>query len=146
VTSDVTREKATVPSRAEVIIERDLPVFKEIAGHFAPTPFLLTAQMLGGLGFEIAGGEISDKVGKPVAAPHTHPVPEIYLLLSPEPGQAVIDVYIDGEQHELSSPAALFIPAGTVHHFVTRQAAVGSVCLGILLTGEPSKPSWTASA
>lgn len=32
-----------------------------------------------------AGGEISELVGKPGAAPHTHEVPEIHLLLSPKP-------------------------------------------------------------
>lgn len=122
----------------EPLVQRALPVFKEIAGHFAPTPFLLTNEMLGGLDFEVAGGEISDKVGKPVAAPHTHPVPEIYLLVSREPGGAVIDVFTDGVRHELTAPAAMLIPAGTVHHFVTTKAQPGSFCLGILLTGPAS--------
>jgi hypothetical protein len=130
---DDTLERPAVP-----VVLRDLPVFKEVGGHYAPTPFFLTSEMLGGLKFEVAGGEISDKVGKPVAAPHTHTVPEIYLLLSREPGGAVIDVFTDGEQHELVAPAAMLIPAGTLHHFVTRKAEPGSFCLGLLLTdGDP---------
>lgn len=113
----------------------DLPLFREIPGHHAPTPFYLTDDMFGGLSFEVAGGEISDKVGKPVAAPHTHEVPEIYLLLSPNPGGATIEVVADGRRHVLTSPATFYIPAGTVHHFLTLEAEPGTYCLGLLLTG-----------
>ncbi|WP_018685588.1 cupin domain-containing protein [Actinokineospora enzanensis] len=116
-------------------VQRDLPVFKQIEGHHAPTPFFLTTDMLGGLPVELAGAEISNLVDKPVAAPHTHEVPEIYLLLSPEPGGAEIEVRLDGETHTLEAPGALLIPAGSVHCFVTRRAIPGSYCLGLLLTG-----------
>jgi hypothetical protein len=122
-----------MPEIATVV--RDLPVFQEVGGHHAPVPFFVTAAMFGELGFEVAGGEISDKVDTPVADPHTHDIPEIYLLLAPEPGGAVIDVLADGEHHELSAPAAMFIPAGTVHRFVTKKAMPGSYCLGLLMTG-----------
>lgn len=118
------------------MVQQDLPVFREIPGHYTPTPFFLTAAMYGGVGLEIAGGEISDKVDKPVAAPHTHEVPEIYLLLSPEPGGAVIDIVADGTEYRLVAPATMIIPAGVVHHFVTRSATPGSYCLGILLTDQ----------
>lgn len=120
---------------AEPAARLDLPLFREIPGHHAPTPFYLTDDMFGGLSFELAGGEISDKVGKPVAAPHTHEVPEIYLLLSPNPGGGAIEVVADGRHHVLTSPATFFIPAGTVHHFVTLKAEPGTYCLGLLLTG-----------
>lgn len=124
------------PSSPRVpLVQQGLPVFQQVPGHFEQTPFLLTSAMLGGQDIEIAGGEISDKVGKPVAAPHTHGVDEIYLLLSAEPGCAVIDVLADDEHYELTSPATMLIPAGTVHRFVTKKAAPGSFCLGILLTG-----------
>jgi hypothetical protein len=117
----------------------DLPLFREIPGHYAPTPFYLTDDMYGGLCLELAGGELSDKVGKPVADPHTHECPEIYLLLSPNPGGGVIEVVADGRQHTLTSPATFFIPAGTVHHFVTRKAEPGTYCLGLLLTGSTQR-------
>jgi hypothetical protein len=120
------------------LVEQNLPVFKTIPGHYNQTPFFLTKDMLGGQPIEIAGGEISDKVGKPVAAPHTHEVPEIYILMSPEPSGAIIEVVADGETHELVSPAVMLIPAGTVHHFVTKKAQPGSYCLGVLLTGDKS--------
>lgn len=120
---------------AQALVETNLPVYRRMAGHHGPVPFLLTDDMMRGLPFELAGGEISDKVGKPIADPHTHDVPEIYLLLAPEHGAAVIDVEVDGVAYELSAPAALLIPAGAVHRFVTRKAVRGSYCLGILLTG-----------
>jgi hypothetical protein len=129
-TSTSTPAPETGPAARE-----DLPILRQIAGHFGQTPFYLTAGMYGGLPVELAGGEISDKIGKPVAAPHTHEVPEIYLLLSPTPGGAVIDVVADGKEYTLHSPATFFIPAGTVHHFVTRAAEPGSYCLGLLITG-----------
>jgi hypothetical protein len=122
-------------SAAVAAARQDLPLFRQIPGHHAPTPFYLTDDMYGGLSFELAGGELSDKVDKPVAAPHTHECPEIYLLLSPNPGGGVIEVVADGRHHLLSSPATFFIPAGTVHHFVTRKAEPGTYCLGLLLTG-----------
>lgn len=122
------------PRSAVPAVRDDLPIFRQIPGHHSPTPFYLTADMYGGLPLEVAGGEISELVGKPVAAPHTHEVPEIYVLLSPKPGGAVIDVVADDEHYTLTSPATFYIPAGTVHHFVTRAAEPGSYCLGVLLT------------
>ncbi|AEV87082.1 hypothetical protein ACWT_6065 [Actinoplanes sp. SE50] len=114
-------------------IRTDLPLFKAVAGHHQPAPFYLTSDMFGGLPVQLAGGELSDKVGKPVADPHTHPVPEIYLLVSPNPGGARISVLLDGDEHELSSPATLYIPAGAEHRFVTLAAEPGSYCFGVLL-------------
>ncbi|MGP4001149.1 cupin domain-containing protein [Streptomyces sp. 8N706] len=134
----MTTDQSAAASTSTPLVEQGLPVFQQIPGHFGETPFFLTKSMLGGQDIEIAGGEISDKVGKPVAAPHTHEVPEIYLLLSPEPGGAVIEVVADGEHYELTSPATMLIPTGTVHHFVTKKAEPGSYCLGILFTGDKS--------
>lgn len=110
-----------------------LPVERHLDGHHLPVPFLLTRDMFGGLPVEVAGGEISDLVGRPVADPHVHDVPEVYLLLSPEIGAAVIDVVVEGRRHEVVAPGAFFIPAGMRHHFVTRRAIPGSYCLGVLL-------------
>ncbi|MEV7770865.1 cupin domain-containing protein [Kitasatospora sp. NPDC086791] len=116
---------------AEIITA--LPIPRAIAGHHRPAPFYLTAEMFGGLPVQLAGGELSTLVGKPVAAPHTHVVDELYFLFSPEPGQARIEVHLDGVRHELVSPAVMRIPAGSEHCFLTLEAAVGSYCFGILL-------------
>ena len=60
-------------------------------------------------------------------------MPEIYLLLSPEPGGAVIDVEVEGVSYEVVAPAAFYTPARMRHRFVTRTAVKGSSCLGVLL-------------
>ena len=111
----------------------DLPRFANVAGHFHQVPFFLSADMFGGLPLEVAGGEISQLVDKPVAETHVHEVAEIYLLLSPEKGGAEIDIEVDGTPYRAVAPAAFYVPAGARHRFVTRKAQVGSYCLGILL-------------
>ncbi|MEU5806204.1 cupin domain-containing protein [Streptomyces sp. NPDC004244] len=126
-----TQTTQTTPTTAEIVSE--LPIPLAVAGHHQPAPFYLTGDMFGGMPVQIAGGELSTLVDKPVAAPHTHDVDEIYLLVSPLPGQARIEVHLDGVLHELTSPAVMRIPAGSVHQFVTKEAAVGSYCFGILL-------------
>jgi hypothetical protein len=110
-----------------------LPVPRAVPGHHRPAPFYLTADMFGGLPFELAGGELSDKVGRPVADPHTHEVPEIYLLVAPTAGGARIRVDVDEQCYELVAPAALYVPAGARHRFLTLAAEPGSYCFGILL-------------
>jgi hypothetical protein len=113
----------------------DLPRFATVVGHDDPVPFFLTADMFGGLDFEVAGGDISNLVGRPVAGLHAHDVPEIYLLVAASPGEAVIEVEIDGSVREVVAPAAVYVPAGALHRFVTRRAGPGSFCFGVLLTG-----------
>ncbi|WP_369183516.1 cupin domain-containing protein [Streptomyces sp. Y1] len=116
-----------------VEVRTDIPQFLPVAGHHVPAPFYLTADMFGGLPFQLAGGSIDHLVGKPVADPHRHEVAEIYFLVSPNPGGAKIDVTVEGERHELSSPAMLHVPAGAEHQFLTKEAEPGSYCFGILL-------------
>jgi mannose-6-phosphate isomerase-like protein (cupin superfamily) len=117
-------------TRPEAVV--DLPRYKQVAGHHAPAPFLITADMFGGLDFELAGVEISGLVGKPVAEPHVHDLDEIYILISPQSGEAEIAITTDGEEHRLQSPAVFLVPAGVLHRFVTVRAEHGSFLLGIL--------------
>jgi len=114
-------------------IRTGLPLMASVDGHRFPVPFYLTADMFGGVPVEVAGGEICGLVGKPVADPHRHAVPEIYFLVSPNPGAARIAVTVDGESTELSSPALCYVPAGAEHCFLTVEAEPGSYCFGILL-------------
>ncbi|HWB36492.1 MAG TPA: cupin domain-containing protein [Rugosimonospora sp.] len=118
-----------------VHVATDLPVFRSVDGHHRPVPFILTRDMFGGIPVELGGAEISDLVDKPVAEPHVHDVPEIYLLFAPTPGDAVITVEVDGDSYELSAPGALYVPAGHRHRFVTRKAVPGSFCFGLFLHG-----------
>lgn len=121
-------------SGVKVLAAPNMPLLRDVPGHYVKTPFFITAEMFGDVGFEVAGGEISSLVDKPVSEPHVHDVPEIYLLLAPAAGDAVIDVFADNQHYELASPAAVFIPAGVTHRFITKRAARGSFCLGLLLT------------
>jgi hypothetical protein len=119
----------------------DLPRYMPMNGHFHEVPVFLALDMFGGLPFEVAGGEISKLVDIPVAEPHRHEVPEIYLLLSPEKGGAEIEIEVDGERFVATSPAAFYVPAGALHRFLTRRAEKGSFCLGILLhDGDGHRP------
>src|SRR5919201_59311 len=118
------------------MIEAAVPVLREVAGHHRPAPFYLTDDMFGGLPVELVAAELSARVDIPLADLHTHAVPEIYVLLSPAPGEAEIDVEVDGETRRLVSPATFLVPAGARHRFITRRAAPGSWCLGVLLGGE----------
>ncbi|GAA2428078.1 hypothetical protein GCM10010433_30110 [Streptomyces pulveraceus] len=114
-------------------IRTDIPQFLPVAGHHQPAPFYLTADMFGGVPVQLAGGSIDHLVGKPVADPHRHEVAEVYFLVSPNPGGARIEVTVDGETRELSSPALLHVPAGAEHRFLTLEAETGSYCFGLLL-------------
>jgi hypothetical protein len=127
-------------------MESQLPVFRSVAGHHAPVPFLLTRDMFGGIPVELGGAEITALVGRPVAEPHVHDVPEIYLLFSPEPGGAEIDVEVEDESFRLTAPAALFVPAGRRHRFVTRSAVPGSYCYGLFLHASPEQSQTPAHA
>jgi len=114
-------------------LEDDLPRFLDVEGHFHPAPFFITQDMFGGLPFSLAGGHIKDLVNKPVAETHVHDVPEIYLLLSPDPQGAEIEIEVEDKLFRISSPAAFYVPAFARHKFVTKKAQTGSYCLGILL-------------
>jgi hypothetical protein len=127
----MTVQPAAAGATAEIISE--LPIPLAVNGHHQAAPFYLTADMFGGLPVQLAGGELSALVDKPVAAPHTHEVDEIYFLIAPAAGAARIEVMLDGTRHELVAPAVMRIPAGSEHCFVAKEAVPGSYCFGILV-------------
>ena len=43
--------------------------------------------------------------------PHKHQVSEVYAII----GDLTVEVILDGERHEVSGPAGVFIPAGMIH-------------------------------
>ena len=45
------------------------------------------------------------------AEPHKHDVSQLYGII----GELTIEVILDGERHEVSGPAGIFIPAGILH-------------------------------
>ncbi|MFE6049476.1 cupin domain-containing protein [Kitasatospora sp. NPDC056446] len=121
----------TAPLTVEV--QDRLPLLREVVGHHRPVPFILTREMFGGLPVELAGAEISSLVDQPVAETHVHGVPEVYLLFAPNPGDAEISVEVEDEEFLLTAPAALYVPAGKRHRFVTRRAVPGSFCFGLFV-------------
>ena len=57
------------------------------------------------------------------------------------------NVEIDGRVTTFESPAAILVPAGARHQFVTRRASKGSFCFGIFLPRKPpAVPRSVASA
>ncbi len=129
-----------------VQIEADLPVLRTVEGHHRAVPFILTRDMFGGIPVELGGAEISGLIDQPVAQAHVHDVPEIYLLFAPEPGAATITVEVEDEVFELRAPAALYVPAGHRHRFVTRAAVPGSFCFGLFLHGAPAATTTAPTA
>lgn len=117
----------------EELVITELPRSASVPGHHRPVPHYLTSDMFGDLGIVVAGGDISDLVDRPVADTHVHEQDEIYLLVSPSPGGAAIDIEIEGTTRHVVAPAVVHIPAGARHRFVTRRAERGSYCFGILI-------------
>lgn len=50
---------------------------------------------------------------KVIIHPHKHEVSELYVILE----DLVLEVILDGERHEVTGPACVFIPAGMTHSF-----------------------------
>jgi hypothetical protein len=90
-----------VPS-SSIPFHKDHPAIK----RHAPTAFPV----------HVAVHEVSDAVESDACCSerHSHPVPEIDLLIAP-PGELVYRIELDGVEHEVSSPASVWIPAGVVH-------------------------------
>ena len=43
--------------------------------------------------------------------PHRHPMSQLYAII----GELTLELILEGERHEVSGPAAVFIPAGMTH-------------------------------
>ena len=48
---------------------------------------------------------------KSFVEPHTHSVSKVYAII----GDLTVEVVLDGERHEVTGPAGVFIPAGMMH-------------------------------
>lgn len=55
--------------------------------------------------------EVKEGPRESIVEPHTHEVSELYVIL----GDLVDEVILDGERHEVTGPACVFIPAGMTH-------------------------------
>ena len=50
---------------------------------------------------------------KPHIEPHKHQMSQVYAVV----GDLTVEVTLDGEKHEVTGPAGIFIPAGVTHTY-----------------------------
>ena len=116
------------------LIHKDIPGFERMAGHSKPVPIYLSEEICPDVTFRIAAVDVSQHICSPIANPHTHDHPEVYLAISEREGDVVFEVTLDGEAFLVESPAAVYIPAGMPHAFRTLTAKnKPSFFLGIFL-------------
>ena len=65
---------------------------------------------------------------KPYVEPHKHPVSKAYTIV----GDLTVEVVLDGERHEVTGPAGVFVPAGMMH---TIRMLRGSGYLMVIMRG-----------
>ena len=107
-----------VPDKYAAYVVTDLPKYTEIAGHHKPVPFWIAPDMFPGVKLEVAASDASKMVGAPHAVPHVHNIPEIYLCVSENRGDVVVEIQMDEEKFTIESPFAVFIPPETTHCFI----------------------------
>ena len=123
----------TIPEKHRKNVVTDLPRGVQIKGHLQPAPCWITPDMLPGVGFRMAGHEMSGSVGKPHAAPHVHDVPEIWAAPSEKKGDLVIEAEMNDGRFLVEAPFSIFIPAGTRHCFTVVKCESTHYVMGIVL-------------
>ena len=80
----------------------------------------------------VVGGRKEIKPGRywSVPEPHKHEVSELYMIL----GDLTVEVILDGEGHEVTGPACVFVPAGMMH--TIRMIRGSGYSFGILRAGK----------
>jgi len=122
-----------IPQKYQGYVVTDLPKYVEVTGHHKPTPFWIVPKMFPGVNLRIAGLDVSKIVGAPHASPHIHDSPEIYLAVSENKGDVVIEIQMDDEKFLVESPCAVFIPPGTKHCFTVLKCDSPHYVFGIML-------------
>jgi mannose-6-phosphate isomerase-like protein (cupin superfamily) len=91
--------------------------------------------MFPGIGFRMAGHEVSGSVGKPHAAPHVHDVSEIWVAPSEKKGDLVIEAEMDDDKFLVEAPFSIFIPPGMRHCFRVKSESPHFIMCIVLLQG-----------
>jgi len=123
----------TIPEKFAKNVVTDLPREVKIEGHHHPTPCWITRDMFPGVNLQVAGHEVSSRVGAPHAAPHVHEVPEIWVAPSERKGDLVIEAQMDEEKFLVEAPFAIFIPQGVSHCFTVVKCESPHYVMGMLL-------------
>ena len=84
----------------------------------------------------INAADVSKIVRDPHADPHIHENnPEIYLAVTPNRGDIIIEVQMEDEIFTVESPFAVFVPPGVMHCFTeTEEAADQAMALGFYIS------------
>jgi hypothetical protein len=123
----------TVPEKYRKNVVTDLPREVFVGGHHHPTPCWITPGMFPGVGFQMAGHEMTDRVGKPHAEPHVHDVPEIWVAPAATKGALVIEAQMDGDKFLVEAPFSIFIPPGVRHCFTVTKCESPHYVMGMIL-------------
>jgi mannose-6-phosphate isomerase-like protein (cupin superfamily) len=124
--------EAEAQSRYKRYVITDLPQFAEMAGHHSAPPSWIYPDMFPGVNLRINGSDAGKMVRLPHADPHIHEDhPEIYLAVTPNRGDIVVEVRMEDEVFTVESPFAVFIPPGTTHCFTVLKADSPSYIFGI---------------
>ena len=122
-----------IPEKYRKNVVTDLPRGVHIEGHHHPAPCWITPDMFPGVGFRMAGHEVSGSIGKPHAGPHVHDVPEIWVAPCEKKGDLVIEAEMDDDKFLVEAPFSIFIPPGTRHCFTVVKCESPHFIMGMVL-------------
>ena len=118
----------------ENLIFTGLPQMVDLPSHFHPVPFWVSPQMGEDIKFGVAAVDTSKMVGEYLTDEHAHECAEVYMALSPNKGDMVLEITLDGETYVVESPCSIYVPAGVSHRFkALKSEREGSYFYGILL-------------
>ncbi|MFC1942898.1 hypothetical protein ACFLWU_06775 [Chloroflexota bacterium] len=120
-----------VPDKYAEYVVTDLPRYTEVQGHHELVPRWIAPGMFPGVNIQISAGEASKMVGNPNAAPHTHDIPEVYLCVTENRGDVVVEIQMGDDKFTVESPFAVFVPPQTKHCFAVLKCAYTSYVFGI---------------
>lgn len=126
--------KQKEPDKYKRYVVTDIPKFAEAPGHHSPPPSWIYPGMFPGINMRINAADVSKIVRDPHADPHIHEDnPEIYLAVTPNRGDIIIEVQMEDEIFTVESPFAVFVPPGVMHCFTVVKCDSPNYVFGIQL-------------
>jgi quercetin dioxygenase-like cupin family protein len=110
------KKPRVIPATPQELAETPLGRPMDIT-HFLSRFVLLNEKVCEGSPAHIAVHLIQDLTGapEPYVKAHCHPTCDEIGLVLGQPGALEYEMMLDGDVHQVISPAAIFIPAGTTH-------------------------------
>jgi len=120
--------------RHENLIFTDLPRMVDLPSHFHPVPFWVSPDMGEEVNLGVAAVDASKLVGQYLTDAHEHECAEVYMALSPNRGDMVLEITLYDETYTVESPCVIYVPPGVSHRFKTLKCEKeGSYFYGLLL-------------